>query len=365
MNPSVSYIKASDGSGDASLMTITQVRTAPATSITVNTVAGVPNKFFATMGTPHTFNDPVTGETITIISEATAVNFAGHVNSGKIEIDAIADGETDLGSKVGDIIIIRPTTQWADNLHDVLAKSLSDDGSIKPEAVVYNPNIYNYIQSGGVVSSVSGLNGAISAIVGWIDGYRGTVSAVASRAFTATKDTYIDVLRNTTTNAFSLVYTEVANNAASPILAVNSIRLAKVVTNGSTITGVFQEGVNDSLGNMIRPLTIGSKYTDANGWTVFEYGTHRKYTRNVSISTGSVVPQGIASTSNFAPPVGMTSLTNAFVQVSLRATGFDANRFSSVLQQRSLPTNLFIEVFNAWSGGSLSLAGTFTVEITV
>ena len=132
---SLAYIPASDGSGDASLMTITQVRTAPATSITVNTVAGVPRKFFGTMGTPHTFNDPVTGETITIISEATAVNFAGHIDSGKVEIDAIAPGETDIGSKVGDIIVIRPTTQWANNLHDVLAESLNDDGSLKAKSV--------------------------------------------------------------------------------------------------------------------------------------------------------------------------------------------------------------------------------------
>lgn len=131
MNPSIAYIRSSDGSGDASLMTITQVRTAPATTIMVNTVAGVPTNFFATMGTPHTFTDPVTGETITVISEATAVNFAGRIDSGKVEIVAIAPGETDLGSKVGDIIIIRPTTQWADNLHDVLAESHNDDGSLK------------------------------------------------------------------------------------------------------------------------------------------------------------------------------------------------------------------------------------------
>lgn len=135
MNPSVDYIKASDGSGNASLMTITQVRTAPATTITVNTVSGAPTKFFATMGTPHTFNDPVTGETITIISEATAVDFAGHISSGKVEIDAIAPGQTDLGSKVGDIIIIRPTTQWADNISDVLSESHNDDGTLKDNIV--------------------------------------------------------------------------------------------------------------------------------------------------------------------------------------------------------------------------------------
>ena len=140
MNASVDYIKASDGSGNASLMTITQVRTAPATTITVNTVGGAPAKFFATMGTPHTFNDPVTGETITIISEATAVDFAGHISSGKVEIDAIAPGQTDLGSKVGDIIIIRPTTQWADNLGDVVKHdTLNPVGMVVPYAGLAAP----------------------------------------------------------------------------------------------------------------------------------------------------------------------------------------------------------------------------------
>lgn len=152
---SLSYIPASDGSGDASLMTITQVRTAPATSITVNTVAGVPSKFFGTMGTPHTFSDPVTGETITIISEATAVNFAGHVDSGKIEIDAIADGETDLGSKVGDIIIIRPTTPWANNLYNVLSESLDDDGTLKDKSVTL-PKINGGTTAGVLTTDASG-----------------------------------------------------------------------------------------------------------------------------------------------------------------------------------------------------------------
>lgn len=173
---SLSYIPASDGSGDASLMTITQVRTAPATTITVNTVAGAPTNFFATMGTPHTFNDPVTGETITVISEATAVNFAGRIDSGKVEIVAIAPGETDLGSKVGDIIIIRPTTQWADNIHDILSESLNDDGSLKNKAATLakinggtTAGVLTTDASGNVTSSILGIrndSSNLSSLVG-------------------------------------------------------------------------------------------------------------------------------------------------------------------------------------------------------
>lgn len=130
MQPSVDYIKASDGAANASLMTISTVRAPLASTILVNTVANVPTRFMGSMGTPNTFTDPITGETITVISEATAVDFAGHVDGSNIEIDEIAPGYTDNGSAVGDIIIIRPTTQWA----DLLSQFLTPTGMISPFA---------------------------------------------------------------------------------------------------------------------------------------------------------------------------------------------------------------------------------------
>jgi len=87
------------------------------------------------MGTPHTFVDPVTSEEITVISEATAVDFTGHVSGANLEIDSIAPGYTDLGSAVGDIIVIRPTTAWADNIATVLAVAHSDTGAITDASV--------------------------------------------------------------------------------------------------------------------------------------------------------------------------------------------------------------------------------------
>ena len=55
--------------------------------------------------------------------------------------------------------------------------------------------------------------------------------------FTASKDTYVDVPYTATpTENDDLNYTEVANGAAAPSIAANSIRVAKVVTNGTTIT---------------------------------------------------------------------------------------------------------------------------------
>ena len=132
---SLAYIPASDGAANASLMTVTNVRAGGATTIQVNTVANAPTKFYGSTGTPNTFTDPVTGETITVISEATAVDFAGTIDGSNVEIVEIAPGYTDAGSQVGDIVIIRPVTEWANNLFNTLSAVHEDDGTLKDDVV--------------------------------------------------------------------------------------------------------------------------------------------------------------------------------------------------------------------------------------
>lgn len=133
---SIDTLKASDGTGNASVATVQSVRSPGATTLVVDTVQGINTKFHATMGTPHTFVDPVTSETITVISEATAVDFVGHVDGSNLEIDTIAPGFTDAGSAVNDIVIIKPTTQWADEVANVLEVSLENDGTLQTDAVL-------------------------------------------------------------------------------------------------------------------------------------------------------------------------------------------------------------------------------------
>ena len=114
---------------------------------------------------------------------------------------------------------------------------------------------YDYVVSGGVWtgdSYGSTRNASMTALVCYINGQRGTVSAVTARSFTASKDTYIDVLN--TAGTFSLVYTEVANNAASPALAANSLRLGIVVTGASNIAA--STSINQ--GNWDAPLPVVS-----------------------------------------------------------------------------------------------------------
>jgi hypothetical protein len=78
-------------------------------------------------------------------------------------------------------------------------------------------------------------------------GARVDVAAVTTRAFTASKDTYVDI-----SPAGSLSYTEVTNGAASPSLTSGYMRLAIVITGASSISTTRTTGF-DNIGNKLRP----------------------------------------------------------------------------------------------------------------
>lgn len=107
-----------------------------------------------------------------------------------------------------------------------------------------------------------------------------------------------------------------------------------------------------------------SKTTDANGWTVYDYGTWKEYTKNLSLSF-TINAVSAASSPTTAPPVGVTISSTTPMSHSTRFGGYDGNRVSSCMQTRNLPTNLFIEYFNTWTGGSLPLTGVATIRIVV
>lgn len=275
---SIDSLKASDGSGNASVATVQNARSALATTIVVDTVQGINTNFHATMGTPHTFVDPVTSEEITIISEATAVDFKGHVDGSNLEIDTIAPGYTDAGSEVGDIVIIKPTTQWADEVADVLEVAHDDDGTLKDDSIsadsmfvdALNPvtradeTFGDFVSSGLLVTDDTGLTADLSAGVAYINGIRLEVAAELNHTYTASKDTYVDLGSDGVVD-----YNEETNGAASPALAANHIRLAKVVTNGTDTTSVVTSGI-DSLGNSIynnHPHYAQKIFTATGTWT--------------------------------------------------------------------------------------------------
>lgn len=304
---SIASLRASNGAANASVVTVQSLRSPGATTIAGNTVTGLPPFFIATMGAPHTFTDPVTGETITVISEATAVDFAGHVNGSNLIIDTIAPGYADTrGSLVGDIVVLRPTTFYADTLANTLAQSHNDDGSFKADSIVsevpfadavdpvlrMTEMFFDFVVPGGAILAGLGygstLTASLSSGVCYINGYRQLIAAVATRTYTASKDTYVDALYNASGTA-TIVYTEVATDAASPALAANSIRLGIVVSaaNIASLASINQGQENklvpqvtatefmtvtDSLGNLICPRdplrrTLGYRQITSNRTT--------------------------------------------------------------------------------------------------
>lgn len=118
---SLSLISASNGSGEAVRASVTAVRNIGSVSIAVDSIINWPNKFIATSGTLKSDNT---------LDPATISVFTGHISSGAISIDSFAPGYSDKGNAVGDVVVVKPTTAWADNISSTLAVSLSDDGTI-------------------------------------------------------------------------------------------------------------------------------------------------------------------------------------------------------------------------------------------
>lgn len=135
----------------------------------------------------------------------------------------------------------------------------------------------NFVKSGGMVwsgnSYGSNLLASMTAGVVYVNGRRISINSVTSRAFTASDDTYIDVLDNGDGTG-TLVYSTVTNNSAAPALAANSIRIARINAGATSIaaaSSVIQYGL-DSIGNFIynisstaAPITIYTNPGSAGG----------------------------------------------------------------------------------------------------
>lgn len=132
---------------------------------------------------------------------------------------------------------------------NVVAEDLSDALAVPSDIITrFNETISDHVASGLVVTDDTGLTADISAGVAYINGIRLNISAVNNRTFTASKDTYVDLGDNGV-----LDYNEVSNGAAAPALAANHLRLAKVVTNATDTTSVFN-------------YTNGSAFSEDRGW---------------------------------------------------------------------------------------------------
>ena len=135
------------------------------------------------------------------------------------------------------------------------------NASINPNTLL-TETTFPFVSTGLVWSTVSGLSGGMTSGVLYYNGIRVSVNSVASNTFTASKDTYVDIDVNG-----NITYQAVTNNAASPAITANSVRVAIIVSSGAALTTINQGSesaaapvvssvtliVCDSLGNLICP----------------------------------------------------------------------------------------------------------------
>lgn len=99
----------------------------------------------------------------------------------------------------------------------------------------------NFVYTGCVWSSVSGLAGTMTSGTIYVNGYRVIVTAIGSETFPASNDTYVDIdyLGNVT-------YQSTSNGGSAPALTANALRVAKVITGSSTVSSVVQTGIDSN-----------------------------------------------------------------------------------------------------------------------
>lgn len=190
-----------------------------------------------------------------------------YTSKGASTITCPSDGRGYSGTSAaahltGSTVIMAPVDKW----FTALASGELSTDPLRTEL------FYDYVASGMVWSGdayASTRNASMTSGVIYIGGRRLTAATVSARSFTASKDTYIDASDNGDGTAL-LTYTEVANNAASPALAANNVRIGIIVTGASNIAAAGsvnqgQEGrvlpiassipycFTDSLGNIICP----------------------------------------------------------------------------------------------------------------
>jgi len=179
--------------------------------------------------------------------------------------------------------IFLPLSTYADNeFKDAVLVHTDQDGTLKagavdtvgvlasgvisttaPFATALNPvtrddeMTFDYVASGCVWSGDAYGSTRVASMtsgVVYIDGTRVPVSAVTSRTFTASRDTYIDVGTDGVVD-----YTEVTNNNASPALSASHIRLGIIVTGASNIANVGS--VNQGQFDKVLPIASSIAYT--------------------------------------------------------------------------------------------------------
>lgn len=285
------------------------------------------------------------------------IDWKGVISGTTINNFTVTAG-TDDTYAIGTTVELAPTAAWGDDMatglvveHNqdgthaaVTATSVTATGTVQGATVVATGDIqhrsvsletirsnsmFDFVASGLVWSGDSygvNRNASMTAGVIYIGGKRVAVSAVTARTFTASRDTYVDI-----DNAGTITYTEVVNNAASPALAANNIRVAIIVTAAGSIAAVGS--VNQGQENKVLPIASSIPYavTDSLGNLICPRDPNRKvlgYRQIVANFTTTAVSTDTAVTGLSVPfiaPADRKIRVRSYVQqyYSSGAAGFN------------------------------------------
>lgn len=121
--------------------------------------------------------------------------------------------------------------------------------------------IFDHVASGLVWTADSAgvnRNGSMSSGVVYVNSRPLAINSISGHSFTASKDTYIDILVNLD-GTYTVVFTEVANNDPSPVLAASSIRVGIVVTGAGSIATAAS--INQGQENRVLPIASSVAYS--------------------------------------------------------------------------------------------------------
>lgn len=124
--PGYNQLSVSDGTGEAVLANIESNRSIGATTLDVDSVDNWPAEFIFTTGTLNA-NGYINNASMTIAY--------GHLLAGDIIIDGYAPGYTDVGNTAGQVAIIKPNTNWADEMTRLARVAHENNGQPKPTSL--------------------------------------------------------------------------------------------------------------------------------------------------------------------------------------------------------------------------------------
>lgn len=113
MNPK-DYLRASDGNGEAVRAVVVEERQVGDMLINVDSVLNWPHKGIATSGEV----DVTTG----VMNPATVSVFYYTLSGSMIHIDEFAPGYYDIGNRENEMIVIKPTTPWANAVEESIGE---------------------------------------------------------------------------------------------------------------------------------------------------------------------------------------------------------------------------------------------------